>query len=153
MQPCHPLTSSSYPSSFPTSGSVPVSPLFTSGGQSIGASASVLSMNIQGWFLFRIDLFGLLAVQGTLKSLLQHHSSEASVVQHSVFFMVQLSEPYMTKGKTIALTILNFVGNKVICWHITRSRTMQLEPDIHDVFRTVVLFLCDAPLVCLKQSR
>ena len=153
IQPSHPLTSSSCPSSCPISGSVPVSHLFTSGDQSIGTSASVLSMNIQGWFFFRIDWFGLLAVQGTLKSIFQHHSSEAWVVRHSFFFMVQLSHLYMTTGKIIVLTIWNFVGNKVICWHVTRSRTMQLEPDIHDIFRMVVLFLWDAPLVCLKQSR
>ena len=59
---------------------------------------------------FRIDWFDLLAVQGTLKRLLQHHSSKASVLQHSAFFMVQLSYSYMTTGKTIALTIRTFVG-------------------------------------------
>ena len=59
---------------------------------------------------FRIDWFDILAVQGTLKSLLQHHSSKASVLQHSVFFMVQLSHPYLTTGKTIALTRWTFVG-------------------------------------------
>ena len=58
----------------------------------------------------RIDWFDLLAVQGTLKNLLQHHSSKASVLQCSVFLMVQLPHPYMTAGKTIALTICNFVG-------------------------------------------
>ena len=57
-----------------------------------------------------IDWFDLLAVQGTLKSLLQHHSSKASVLQCSAFFMVQLSHPYMTPGKAIALTRLTFVG-------------------------------------------
>ena len=57
-----------------------------------------------------MDLFDHLAVQGTLKSLLQHHSSKASVLQHSDFFIVQLSHPYMTKGKTIALTRQTFVG-------------------------------------------
>ena len=57
-----------------------------------------------------IDWFDLLAVQGTLKSLLQHHSLTASILWHSVFFMVQLSHPYMTTGKTIALTISAFVG-------------------------------------------
>ena len=60
-----------------------------------------------------IDWFDLLAVQGTLKSLLQHHSSKASVLQCSVFFMVQLSQSYMTSGKTIALTIWAFVGKAV----------------------------------------
>ena len=59
---------------------------------------------------FRMDWFHLLAVQGTLKSLLQHHSSKASILQHSAFFMVQLSHPYMTTGKTIALTRETFVG-------------------------------------------
>ena len=59
---------------------------------------------------FRIDWFNLLAVQGALKNLLQHHFSKASVLQCSVFFMVQLSHPYMTTGKTIALNIWAFVG-------------------------------------------
>ena len=59
---------------------------------------------------FRMDWLDLLAVQGTLKSLLQHHSTKASLLQHSTFFMVQLSHPYMTTGKTIALTRWIFVG-------------------------------------------
>ena len=59
---------------------------------------------------FRMDWLDLLAVQGTLKSLLQHHSSKASILQHSTFFMVQHSHPYMTTGKTIALTRWTFVG-------------------------------------------
>ena len=59
---------------------------------------------------FRNDWFDLLAVQGTLKSLLQHHSSKASILQSSAFFMVQLSDPYMTTGKTMALTRWTFVG-------------------------------------------
>ena len=100
---CHPTNSSSViPFSsclqpFPASGSFPMSQFFASGGESIGTSASisVLSMNIQDWFLFRIDWFDLLAVQGTLKSLLQHHSSKASILQRSAFFIVQLSHPYM----------------------------------------------------------
>ena len=62
-----------------------------------------------GFITFRIDYFDLLAVQGTLKSL-QHHSSKASILWHSAFFMVQLSHPYMTTGKTIALTTWTFVG-------------------------------------------
>ena len=57
-----------------------------------------------------MDWLDLLAVQGTLKSLLQHHSSKASILQHSAFFTVQLLHPYMTTGKTIALTIQTFVG-------------------------------------------
>ena len=59
---------------------------------------------------FRIDWFDLLAVQGTLQSLLQHHSSKASIIWRSAFFMVQLSHPYLTAGKTIALTVWTFVG-------------------------------------------
>ena len=63
-----------------------------------------------GLISFRMDWLDLLAVHGTLKSLLQHHSSEASILPHSAFFMVQLSHPYMTTGKTIALTRQTFVG-------------------------------------------
>ena len=217
---------SSWPQSFPASGSFPVSQLFTSGGQSTGASASasVLPINIQGWFplgltsfqfssvtqscltlcdpmdcstpglpdlrhswsllklmstelvmpfnhlvlchprllppsvfptirvfsnesalhirwpmywsfsfsispsnqysgliSFRIDWFDILAVQRTFKSLLQHHNSKASILRCSAFFMVQLSHPYMTTGKTIALTRWTFVGKVVSafelwCW-------------------------------------
>ena len=63
-----------------------------------------------GLISFRMIWFDLLAVQGTLKSLLQHHSSKASILQHSAFFIVQLLHPYMTLGKTIALTRWTFVG-------------------------------------------
>ena len=66
-----------------------------------------------GLISFRMNWVDLLAVQGTLKSLLQHHSSKASILHHSAFFIVQLSHPYMTHGKTIALTRRTFVG-KVI---------------------------------------
>ena len=65
---------------------------------------------IPGLISFRMDCLDLLAVQGTLKNLLQHHSSKASILQHSTFFTVQLSHPYMTTGKTIALTRWPFVG-------------------------------------------
>ena len=83
---------------------------FASGGQNIGvsASASVLSMNIQD--SFPLGWSDLLAVQGTLKSLLQHHHSKTSILLCSVFFIVQLSHPYMTTGKTITLTGQTFVG-------------------------------------------
>ena len=88
-----------------------MSQFFASGGQSIGvsASASVLP-KYSGLISFGIDWFDLLAVQGTLKSLLKHYSSKASVLQCSAFFMIQLSHPYMTTGKTIALTGWTFVG-------------------------------------------
>ena len=68
------------------------------------------SKEIPGLIFFRMDWLDLLAVQGTLKSLLQHHSSKASILRCSAFFTVQLSHPYMTTGKTIALTRLTFVG-------------------------------------------
>ena len=69
-----------------------------------------LSNEHPGLISFRMDWLDLLAVQGTLKSLLQHHNSKASILQFSAFFMVQLSHPYMTTGKTIALTRQIFVG-------------------------------------------
>ena len=68
------------------------------------------SNEYSGLISFRMDWFDLLAVQGTLNSLLQHHSSKASILQHSAFFTLQLSHPYMTTGKTIALTRQTFVG-------------------------------------------
>ena len=68
------------------------------------------SNDYSGLISFRIDWFDLLEVQGALKSLLQHHSSKPSILQHSTFFIVQLSHPYTTTGKTIALTRQTFVG-------------------------------------------
>ena len=102
---------SSCPQSFPASESFPMSQLFTSGGQTIGGSALALvfPMNIQGWFPFRLT-GSISEVQGALKSLLQHRNSKTSIFQHSAYFRVQLSHPYMTTGKTIALTIQTFVG-------------------------------------------
>ena len=114
---CHLTISSSvvpFPSCFqyfPASGSFQMSQFFASGGQSIGVSASA---SVPQW-IFRIDFFqdGLVGSPGSpgaLKSLLQHHSSKASILQHSAFFIVQLSQPYMTTGKTITLTRRTFVG-------------------------------------------
>ena len=116
---CHPFSFCLQP--FPASASFPTSWLFASGGQSIGASALVLPMNIQEFVSFRIDWFDLLAVHGTLKCLLQHHSLKASILWHSAFFMVQLSDPYMTTGKTIAL-IIQTVVDKVISAFYMLSR-------------------------------
>ena len=88
-----------------------MSHFFASGGQSIGFSFSISPSNEHtGLISFRMDWLDLLAVQGSLKSLLQHHISKASVLQCSAFFRVQLSHPYMTTGKTIALTRRTFVG-------------------------------------------
>ena len=80
------------------------------------------SSEYSGWISFKIDCFDLLAVQGTLKSLLQHYSSKASVLRRSAFFMVQLSHPYMTTGKTIALTRWTFVGKVMSLLFNTLSR-------------------------------
>ena len=89
-----------------------MSQLFASGGQSIGVSASAISPSNEhpGLISFRVVWLDLHAVQGTLKSLLQYHSSKASILRHSAFFTVQLSHPYMTTGKTTALTRWTFVG-------------------------------------------
>ena len=88
-----------------------MSQLFASGGQRIrvSASTSVLPMDNPGLISFRMDWLDLLADQGTLKSLLQYHGSKASIPQHSAFFIVQLSHPYRTTRKTIALTRWTFV--------------------------------------------
>ena len=88
-----------------------MSQFFASGGQSIGSfSFSIIPSKEQpGLISFRMDWLALLAVQGTLKSLLQHHSLKASILWHSAFFIVQLSHPYMTTGKTIALTRRTFI--------------------------------------------
>ena len=99
IQPSHPVVPfSSCPQSFPASGAFPVSQLFASGDRSIGVSAStsVLPIEHSGLISFRMDWLDLLAVQGTLKSLLQHHSSKASIFRHTAFFTVQLLHPYMT---------------------------------------------------------
>ena len=80
-----------------------------------------LSDEYSGLISFRMDWLDLLAVQGTLKSLLQHHSSNASILGHSAFFMVQLSHPHMTSGKTIALTIWTFVSKVMSLFFNTMS--------------------------------
>ena len=88
------------------------------------------SKEIPGLISFRMDWLALLAVQGTLKSLLQHHSSKASILRRSAFFTVQLSHPYMTTEKTIALTRRTFVGKekeyvKAVCCHPVYLTYMQ----------------------------
>ena len=115
---CHPtilssvIPFSSHPQSFPTSGSFPMShalhirwPKYWSFSFSLS-----LSNEYSGLISFRMDWLDLFAVQGTLKSLLQHHSSKASILWHSAFFIAQLSHLYMTTGKTIALTRWTFVS-------------------------------------------
>ena len=109
---CHPAISSSVvpfsscPQSLPASESFPMSQLFAWGGQKYWSFSFSISPSNEhpGLISFRMDWLDLLAVQGTLKSLLQHHSSKASILRRSAFFTVQLSHAYVTTGKTIALT-------------------------------------------------
>ena len=114
IQPSHPLASPSPPAPNPSK-SFPMNQLFAWGGQSTGVSAFSISPSKEhpGLTSFRMDWLDLLEVQGALKSLLQHHSSKASILRHSAFFTVQLSQPYMTTGKTIALTRRTFVGKGI----------------------------------------
>ena len=114
---CHPAISSSVipfsscPQSLPASESFPMSQLFAWWPKYWSFSFSIIpSKEIPGLICFRMGWLNLLAVQGTLKSLLQHHSSKPSILWHSAFFTVQLSHPYMTTGKTITLTRWTFVG-------------------------------------------
>ena len=81
-------------------------------------SFSISPSNEHPGLIFRMDWLDLLAVWGTLKSLLQHHSSKASILQFSAFFIAQLSHPYMTTGKTIALTRRNFISKVILCFLI-----------------------------------
>ena len=115
IQPSHPQLSASLQAFnlFTASGSFPVNQFFASGGQSIAvsASASVLPVNIQDWFPLGWTGWVSLQSQGTLKSLLQHHSWKASILRCSAFFIVQLSHPYMTTGKTLALIRLCWKSN------------------------------------------
>ena len=109
------------------------------------------SKEIPGLISFRMDWLDLLAVQGTLKSLLHHHSSKASILQCSAFFTVQLSHPYMTTGKTIALTSRTFVGKvmslllNMLSWNIISFFLQTLEEvritcSVHSVLRPVSVF-------------
>ena len=114
---CHPTISpsvvpfSSHLQSFPASGSFQMSVLCIRWPKYWNFSFNISPSNkYSGLIAIRMDWLDLLAVQGTLKSLLQHHSSKASILRHSAFFTVQLSHPYMTTGKTIALTRRTFVG-------------------------------------------
>ena len=106
------------------------------------------SNEYSGLISFRMDRLDLLAVQGTLKSLIQHHSSKASILWCSAFFIVQLSHPYMTTGKTIALTRWTFVGeimsllfnmlSRLVIAFLPRSKHLLISFN----------FLCTAPILC-----
>ena len=114
IQPSHPLLSPSPSAPNPSQHQGPFQ--WVNSSHEVAKSTGVSALSISpfsehpGLISFRMDWLGLLAVQGTLKSPLQHHSSKASILQHSTFFTVQLSHPYMTTGKTIALTRQIFVG-------------------------------------------
>ena len=122
---CHPAISSSVVpfssclQSFPASGSYQISQLFTSGGQSIGVQLQHQSFQ---WIFrtdfLKMDSLDLLAVQGTLKSVLQHHSSKASILWCSAFFISQLSHPYMATGKTIAWLDRSLLAKSCPCFWI-----------------------------------
>ena len=91
-----------------------------------------------GLIFFRIDWLDLPAIQGTLKSLLQHHSSKASILRHSAFFMVQLSHPYMTNGKTTALTRQTFEGKLVSLLFNMLSRLVRAFLSLDHIIHLVV---------------
>ena len=120
---CHPLLL--LPSIFPSIRVFSNHHLFTSGGQTKYWSSSFNirhSSEHPGLISFKMDWLDLLAVQGTLKSLFQHHSSKASILQCSAFFIVWLSHPYMTTGKTIALTRQTFIDKVMFLLFNTLSR-------------------------------
>ena len=121
--------------SFPASGSFLMSQLFTSGGQSFGASAS--SIEYSRLISFRIDRFDPLAVQGTLKRLLQHHSSKASILWHSAFFMDQLLNPYMTTGKNHSFDWLALLA---MVWARILRLICCTGSSISNWFSTVLIF-------------
>ena len=126
---CHPAIPSSVvpysscPQPLPASESFPMSPVYAWGGQSIGVSALAVH---PGLISFRMDWLDLLEIQGTLNSLLQHHSSKTSILRRSAFFTNQLSQPYMTTGKTIPLTRRNFVGKATSLLFNILSRLVQI---------------------------
>ena len=144
----------SWPRSFPASRSFPMSWLFTS-------VAKVLELQLQHqsfqWILyselisFRTDWFDLLVVQGTLKSLLQHHSSKASILRRSTFFVVQLSHPYVTTGKAIALTRRTFVGKvKSLLFNVLSSLVIAFLPRSKHL---LILWLQSSSAVILEPSK
>ena len=143
---CHPTISSSvipfssHLQSFPASGSFPRGQLFTWDGPKYWSFSFSISPSSEhpGLISFRMDWLDLFAVQGILKSLLQHHSSKASILQRSAFFTVQLSYPYTSTGKTIALTRRTFVGkvmslllnmpSRLVITFLPRSTRLLISP-------------------------
>ena len=120
------------------------------------------SKEILGLISFRMDWLYLLAVQGTVKSLLQHHSSKASILQHSAFFTVQLSHPYKTTGKTIALTRWTFVGkvmsllfnmlSRLVITFLPRNKCSLILPLLSLLSRFSRVRLCATPETAAHQA-
>ena len=139
-----------------------MSQFFASGGQSIGSFSFSISPSNEysGLISFRMDWLDLLAVQGTLKSLLQHHSSKASVLRRSDFFIIQISHPYMTTGKIIALIRQTFVGkvmsllfkmlSRLVMSFLPRSKRLFLLPDFGARKNTLSLFPLFPHLFAMK---
>ena len=122
-----------------------MSQFFTSGGQSIGvsASASAIPMNIQDWFPLGWTCWISLQSKGlTLKSLLQHYSSKESILLCSVFFIVQLSHPYMTTRKTIALTRQTFVGKVMSAFNMLSRLVIASLPRSRHLLTAAALTIC-----------
>ena len=133
-------------------GLFPVSQFFTSGGQSIGASssASILPMNILGWFPLGWTDWIPLPSKG-LSRILQHHSSKASILPCSAFFIVQLSHPYIITGKTIALTGWTFVGKVIsLLFNIVSTMIIAFLPSIKHLF---ISWLRSPSAVILKPKK
>ena len=145
---CHPTTSSSVvpfsscPQSFPASGSFQMSQLHMRWPKYWNFSFSISTSNEHpGLISFRMDWLDLLAVQGTLKSLLQHPSSKTSILWCSAFFIVQLSHPYMTTGKTIALTRWTFVGKVMsLLFNIINISSCYFQEPFMDLYWSILIF-------------
>ena len=108
---------------------------------SFSFSISPSNMKVQDWISLRMDWLDLLAVQGTLKSLLQHHSWKASILWCSAFFIVQLSHPYMTAGKTIALTRWTFIGKVTSLFFYSRDYKIKGKGILHNYCNQVDKFI------------
>ena len=138
--------------SFPVSGSSPVKALNIRWPKYWSFSFSISpSIEYSGLISFRIDWFHLLAVQGTLESLLQHHNSKTSVLQHATFFMVQLSHLHMTTGKTIVLTIWTFVGKVTSLLFNMLSRFVIIS--LPKIKRLLISWLQSPSTVILKSKK
>ena len=137
---CRPLLL--LPSIFPSSGSFPMSQSFASGGQSRVSASACPSNEHSGLISLRMNWLDLLAVQRTLKSLLQHRSSKVSILHHSAFFMVQLSHPYITTRKTVALTIWTFVGKIMsLLLNMLSKLVITLQPVCCSTSNSICCFL------------